>query len=444
MRTLVVGAGPAGLFTAIALARRGRVVTVLDRDAGPGRNGGWRRRGVMQFDHAHTFRGPVVDALEAEIPDALRQMRRAGATVAADADGAPVSLRIRRATFERVLRAVAAREPGVTLRPGSQVDAVLRDAAGRAVGVDVAGLHLSADLVIAASGRASRVVRGLLGPAETRPCGAAYVSRQYRLADGAQEGPVNSPVGLSLSPAGYFAVAFLHEDRTFSVTLAHDGTDERMRMLRHEPVYEAAVRAVPLLADWIDPDRARPLTPVLVGGRLDNTYRGQLGGDGRPVVPGLLAVGDSVCTTTPMAGRGVTLAFRQAQTLVQLVTADDVVAATVAFDRWCQAQIRPWFVDHVHCDADRLRRWGGGDVDLTRPLPSDLVVAAAAVDPALGAAVAGYERMTALPSSLDAVQERARAVYATGWRPPVAAGADRAELARLCVALRERRPVAVS
>ncbi len=35
MRTVVVGAGPTGLFTAIALARRGREVVIVDRDPGP-------------------------------------------------------------------------------------------------------------------------------------------------------------------------------------------------------------------------------------------------------------------------------------------------------------------------------------------------------------------------------------------------------------------------
>ena len=69
MRVVVVGAGPTGLFTAMALARRGHGVTVVDRDPGPQPDGSWSRRGVMQFHHPHAFRAQVVEALQAELPE---------------------------------------------------------------------------------------------------------------------------------------------------------------------------------------------------------------------------------------------------------------------------------------------------------------------------------------------------------------------------------------
>jgi 2-polyprenyl-6-methoxyphenol hydroxylase-like FAD-dependent oxidoreductase len=75
MRAIIVGAGPTGLFTAMALARRGHDVVLVDRDPGPPASGTWQRKGVMQFHHAHTLRGPVVEALRAEMPDVL-EMRR--------------------------------------------------------------------------------------------------------------------------------------------------------------------------------------------------------------------------------------------------------------------------------------------------------------------------------------------------------------------------------
>jgi len=247
---------------------------------------------------------------------------------------------------------------------------------------------------------------------------------------------VNSPIGLSLAFSGYFAIAFLHDNRTFSVTFAHDGTDRRLRDLRHAAVFDAAVAAIPRLSEWTESHRATPISPVLPGGRLYNGYRGQRGDDGRLVTPGMISVGDAVCTTTPLAGRGVTLAVMQAHALVDALQRNpsDIDSAAMQFDTWCTERIRPWFEDHRHADADRLRRWGGGDVDVTRRLPSDLVVAAAAADERLRTAVEPFARMDALPASLHAVEPIARDVYAGGWRPAIPDGPTRDELGELCSA----------
>jgi hypothetical protein len=150
----------------------------------------------------------------------------------------------------------------------------------------------------------------------------------------------------------------------------------------------------------------------------------------------LISVGDAVCTTTPLAGRGIALALAQSRALVGALRqhGNDIDSATIAFDRWCTANLRPWFDDHVHNDADRLRRWSGGDVDTNRRLPSDLIVAAAAADESLRAFVEPYARMDALPESLDAVEPRARELFASGWRPAVPDGPTRDELAQLCEA----------
>lgn len=430
MSTVIVGAGPTGLFTAIALARRGHRVTVVDRDQGPPRRGEWRRRGVMQFHHAHSFRGQVVEAMQAETPDVTAALVTAGATVvmAPGDPGRAASLRCRRLVFEHALWRCAVAEPRVQMI-AAHVDAVT-DRRGRATGVRVGDSMLSAELVIDASGRASRFVTALRGRGERVDCGATYAGRQYRLRAGAPPGPTNSVIGLSLSFASYAAVVFVHDSGTFTVTLIHSGADDRLHRLRHDAVFDAAVRAIPGVADWVDPQRSVPMGSVLPGGRLHNGYRGQLDDAGAPVLTGLISVGDAVCTTTPLAGRGVALAFLQARELVRLIDHDtrDVVGLTTEFDAWCERNIRPWFVDHKYCDSERVRRWSGRDVDLARPLPSDLIVAAAAADPRLDAIVAPYVTMDAMPASLTAARPRAREIYAGGWRPTPAAGPTRDEL----------------
>src|SRR3954466_14692303 len=121
MEVLVLGAGPAGLLTGAALAERGHQVTAVDRDPGPAANGTWRRRGVMQFEHAHGFRPQVADVLARRWPAASAAWTELGAEpMVADAGGrtVPLGSRSRRSVLERALRTTAADTPGLTLRVG--------------------------------------------------------------------------------------------------------------------------------------------------------------------------------------------------------------------------------------------------------------------------------------------------------------------------------------
>src|SRR5215831_17165500 len=433
MRAVIVGAGPTGLYTAIALARRGHQVTLIDRDRGPDGGRWWDRKGVMQFHHPHFFRQQVTDALLAEMPEVWQGLLAAGAVPAIlpGQPGVQAGLHCRRVTFERVLRAAAEAEPGVSLRTG-HVDDVCGEQ-GRVTGVMAAGHQVGADLVIDAGGRGGRLTRALRGPAEGGDCGIAYVSRQYKMLPGAADGPVNMPFGVILTYRGYLAAVFIHDNRIISVLIARASTDRQLAALRTQAAFEAATRAIPALAAWTDPERSRPLTPVLPGGRLYNSYRGQLNDAGHVALDGLIYAGDSVCTTNPAAGRGVTTSLLQARQLISLLGEHgrDLTSCSLAFDRWCAGHIKPWFADHVYWDTDLTRRWSGQDVDLTRPLPPDLIMAAAQADPEIARAAGPYQAMLALPASLDAVQARARDIYASGWRPPIPPGPTREELADL-------------
>jgi 2-polyprenyl-6-methoxyphenol hydroxylase-like FAD-dependent oxidoreductase len=441
MRSVIVGAGPTGLYTAVALARRGHQVTVVDRDPGPDDGRWWDRRGVMQFHHPHHFRQQVADALLAEMPEVWRGLLAAGAVPAVlpGQPGVAAGLHCRRLTFERVLRAAARAEPGVRLRTGHVDEVCSRQ--GRVTGVMAGGRQIDADLVIDAGGRGGRLTRALRGPAEGGDCGIAYVSRQYQMLPGAAAGPVNMPFGVMVTYPGYLVAVFIHDNRMLSVLIARASADRPLAALRTRAAFEAAARAVPALAAWTDPGQARPVTPVLPGGRLYNSYRGQLNDAGRVALDGLIYAGDAVCTTNPAAGRGVTTSLLQARQLIGLLEEHgrDFTSCSLAFDRWCAGHIKPWFDDHVYWDADLIRRWSGQDVDLTQPLPPDLLMTAAQADPEIAKVVGPYQAMLALPGSLDAVQARARDIYATGWRPPMPPGPTRDELASLVTAAASSR-----
>ncbi len=423
MRTAIIGAGPTGLFLGAALARRGHEVTAVDRDAGPDADGRWERRGVMQFHHAHGFRAQIGEALEAEIPEACDAWLAAGAEpitfTMPDGRPMPGGMRSRRETFERALRTTVAGTPGLEIRRG-HVDAVTVEHR-RATGVVVDGAPVRADLVIDASGRAARVLRR--PPLLAGRTGVAYVDRQYRLRPGAEPGPMANPLAWQADLDGYQVIVFRHERGMFSVLIVRPTADPDLQLLRHEAAFEAACAAIPGLDAWTDPERAEPISPVLPGGALVNHYRGQAD------VAALVSVGDAVATTTPMFGRGITTSLLQARELLRLIDAGTVDELPIAFGAWCATHMRPWVADHIRSDNAMLDRWAGRDLDLSTRLPSDALMAAAQVDPAIGAAIGPYLGMRAGPESLDEVEPLARAVYRSGWRPALAPGPTRAELA---------------
>ncbi len=436
MNVSVIGAGPTGLFLGTALARRGHQVTVVDRDGGPRQDGTWARKGVMQFHHAHAFRPQVADALQAEVPEAYERWLSAGAEPVVmnhpSLGLTRMGVRSRRQVFEAALRETAAAEPGLDLRVG-HVDAVGIER-GRAGGVIVDGRWQQADLVIDASGRSSRVTSAL---GERRgvggSCGLAYVDRVYRLHDGAGSGPLTNPLAWQADFDGYQVMVFQHEQGYFSVVFVRPSADRELRALRTESAFDAACAAIPGLATWTDPGRARPVTSVLAGGNLMNHYRGQTRPDGRLLLPGLLFVGDAVCTTTPTFGRGMSTALLQARELLRLLDQDgtDLTRVGHAFDAWCEREMRPWVEDHIRMDDAQRRRWLGDDLDPAAPLPADLIMKAAEVDPAIQPAAWSYLAMIGGPRCLDDAEDRARAVYRTGWRPTLSPGPTRDELVAL-------------
>jgi 2-polyprenyl-6-methoxyphenol hydroxylase-like FAD-dependent oxidoreductase len=435
MRIAIIGAGPAGLFTGAALARRGHDVQLIERDTGPEPDGSWARRGVMQFHHAHAFRPQVAAALQAELPSAYQAWLAAGAEpIVADVAGqsnVAMGLRSRRSTFEAALRESALAVTGVVLR-GGHVDEVVAEG-GRAIGVRVDGSVVAADLVIDASGRSGRATRSL------RPetglggdCGIAYVDRQYQLHPGVGPGPLTNPIAFQATYDGYLVLIFPHEQGIFSTVIARSTADHSLRDLRHDRAFEAAAAAIPAVNEWTDADRSRPITAVLPGGTLKNVYCPQTRSDGELVLPGLIFVGDAVCTTTPNFGRGMATTMMQCEEVLRLLDSDrDLDAVGQQFATWCDTQIKPWVIDHIEMDGALRQRWDGHDIDLARPLPSDLILEAAEQEPRIYPVMGPYLAMTALPETLRVVEPLARAVYESGWRPRRPPGPSRTELAEI-------------
>ena len=94
-------------------------------------------------------------------------------------------------------------------------------------------------------------------------------------------------------------------------------------------------------------------------GRLQNRRR-RFVVDGRPVAPGLHAVGDASVCTNPLYGRGCTLAVVHAALLADVMAdhPDDVVAQALAFDAATRRELMPWYRAAVAQDAQARRTDG--------------------------------------------------------------------------------------
>jgi 2-polyprenyl-6-methoxyphenol hydroxylase-like FAD-dependent oxidoreductase len=385
MRIAVVGGGVAGLGSALALARQGHDVHVLERDDTPmpeDPHGAfeWDRRGAPQVRHSHAFLARLRNTLRDEYPDVLDALFAAGATEMRFGDDLPptitdferqpddddlVMLACRRTTFEWVLRRAAIAEGNVTFRTGIAVEGLTRtDAPGRpeVTGVRLAdGTTFEADLVVAAGGRRSNVpewlaaIGGPAVPEQVDDTGIVYFSRFYRLRDGHEFPPRTGPIGGDLGYLKYGV--FVGDNRTFSITLATPVADDELRkMLTDADVFDRTARALVATAPWLD-GRAEPLSPdVHVMAGLLNRWREYVV-DGEPVATGLLPVGDAVLCTNPLYGRGCSTAFWGAHLLAAAVSAfeDDAREIALAYDASLRSEILPWYRNSVEQDAEARR-----------------------------------------------------------------------------------------
>jgi hypothetical protein len=113
------------------------------------------------------------------------------------------------------------------------------------------------------------------------------------------------------------------------------------------------LRTVPTYAAWLDV--LDPTSEVFPMAGLHNTLR-RLVVDGAPVVTGLHAIGDSVCTTNPTLARGLSLAIWGGADLLDTIGGhcDDPAAQALALDALVAAHVAPFFDDQAAIDQARL------------------------------------------------------------------------------------------
>ncbi len=377
MRIIVVGGGIAGLGTALACARDGHEVTVLERDdtpmaPDPDAAFSWQRTGAPQVRHSHAFLARLRNLLQDRAPDVLDALFAAGATEIEFTANLPetltdrsrragdeelVALACRRTTFEWVLRRLVLAEPGVALGHGIAA-AALDFRPGpipTVVGVD----GQVADLVVDARGPRSSSADWLaaIGAApvaeELHESGIVYFSRFYRVCPG-KVAPAY--VGPTAADLGYLKYAiFLGDNETFSITYAIESHDEDLRRaLASDDGFETVGRSLLAIEPWRADDVAEPITDVHVMAGLRNRYRPFVDAEGAPLVHGFVAVGDSSLCTNPLYGRGCSLAFVHAFGLADTLRShgDDLDAVGREFAGFTERELVPWFRSAVLQDTE--------------------------------------------------------------------------------------------
>ena len=376
MRIIVVGGGTAGLGTALACARDGHEVTVLERDDTPMPTDAnaafeWVRTGAPQVRHSHAFLARLRNLLRRRAPDVLDALLDAGASEIAFTEHLPptltdrlprpgddelVALACRRTTFEWVLQRLVLDEPGVELRHGVAAGTLVARSAGIPLVVGVDGSR--ADLVVDARGPRSSSEAWLSAIAappvreELHESGIVYFSRFYRVRAGVDAPPYVGPTAADL---GYLKYAiFLGDNRTFSITYAIESHDEEMRRALAVPdAFETVARSLVATAPWRVDGVADPITGVHVMAGLRNRYRPLVDGEGEPLVHGFVAVGDAAVCTNPLYGRGCSLAFVHAFGLADALreNAGDLGGLGRAFAEFTERELVPWFRSAVLQDA---------------------------------------------------------------------------------------------
>jgi 2-polyprenyl-6-methoxyphenol hydroxylase-like FAD-dependent oxidoreductase len=159
------------------------------------------------------------------------------------------------------------------------------------------------------------------------------------------------------------------DNGSWSITIVTASGDQPLKRLRHAEQWTNVIRACPLHAHWLD---GTPITDVLAMSGVTDRYRRYVVG-GKPVATGFLAVADAWACTSPSAGRGLTVGFKHAVLLRDVLreTRADPRTLLAVFHERTEAEIAPWYHAQVAFERYRAVQNAALRDDRVPPPPSD-------------------------------------------------------------------------
>ncbi|MGA1342330.1 MAG: NAD(P)/FAD-dependent oxidoreductase [Hyphomonas sp.] len=389
---IVIGAGIAGLCTALMLAPSGRTVTLLERDGPIGDSNpdelfrDWRRTGVGHVRQSHAFLARLRSIVKAQHPELLEQLASYGVrdltfeamlTEAQQARYKPLPedsdltiITSRRTTLEMAMRRYVETLANVTIRSGFLVKRLVSSKAGDGV-VDVTGVEgerdgrpetLTADIIVDASGKNGFTIEqlieeGALIREESESAGILYFTRHYRLLPG-QDEPSRHDNPPPSGDLGFLKFGvFPGDNGNFSITLAVPEIELEIRKSILNPdIFHRITLMLPGLSPWTNETRSEATSKVYGMGDLVSRWR-ELVVDGKPATRNYFAIGDTLVRTNPLYGRGCSFAAVGAELLRRtLDESPDPATRALAFHQRLEAELRPFYLTQRRQDRSAIKR----------------------------------------------------------------------------------------
>ena len=388
----VVGAGICGLCTGLALAAKGNLVTLYERDIEPPDGGAdqaffeWKRRGAAQFRHPHAFLGVMCNMLEQNYPDLIEQFWEAGARKLSFSDMLPPELlaqyepdssdddmwmlMCRRATMETVLRRYVEGTHNVTINNTTNV--VGMTTVEKIEGITVTGLkvqiargdieQVSHDIIVDASGRGTKFPEWLNALdseiiTEDDDADIVYYTRHYQLKPGEQE-PSRHSKERSAGDLGYMKYGvFPGDNGHFAVIICLPNHETELReAIKNPDQFDDICNAIPGLKPWVTPSKSTPTTSSFGFGDIHAIWR-HFVKDGIPAALNFFAVGDSAVRTNPLYGRGCSTGTIHAHLLARIMDeSSDPLERALRFDEETENELRPIFIASLNEDKQGIKR----------------------------------------------------------------------------------------